>query len=178
MTSQYRWHVCAMWHQPQREQQHSQLAAVVQMRRYVDRRAPHYSSQSSTVWKPARETLCGCCINQWTMFSQTTKMGKKQLNEIVLISTRIVNSLSRITPRWLTDSGGSTATEHRLRLMTSSCLRFTKLALEPNQISSVLSGFSCNRREEHQSRRLSTHVSSRRRCSVTTLIFIYSYLIM
>ena len=52
----------------------------------------------------------------------------------VLASTIRCRRLSRIIPKSRTESTGSTATEQRLRLMISSCLSFTKLALELNQI--------------------------------------------
>ena len=57
-------------------------------------------------------------------------------------------------------STGSTTTEQRLRLMVLCCLSLSGLALEPNQISSALPRFNCNRREEHHSPRLTTNATT------------------
>ena len=55
--------------------------------------------------------------------------------------------------------------QQRLMLNWSDCLSLSRLDLEPNQITSVLSGFNCNRHEEHQFLRLATPASSRCWCS-------------
>lgn len=53
--------------------------------------------------------------------------------------------------------------------MLWSCLSVSRLALESNQISFVSFGFNCNYREEHQSLRLMTQITIRRRCSITVM---------
>ena len=70
-------------------------------------------------------------------------------------------------PRSRTESTGSMTTEHNVKLMTSRRSSLERLAQETNQINSVMSGLNCSLRDEHQSFRFPTHVSSRLRCSIT-----------
>ena len=73
---------------------------------------------------------------------------KKHAETVLLMCCRISRRLSSITPRSRTTSTGLIVTwpTWMSRLAFSSRLR---LAAEPNQISSVFSGFNCSRLDEH-----------------------------
>jgi len=99
---------------------------------------------------------------------RSRRRWKKHVDAIFAMCWRIESELSSRTPRFRTQSEGWIVA-CSMQMVTSVTARRCRLASVPNQIASVLLGFSCRRRRVHQSWTVDTQRSNLRQTSATPL---------